>query len=299
MNKKYRNNHGVSLITLVVTIVVIIILAGITIYYGLNQNIDKTSEAMALNEIFEVSEAVAQRRLMKRLNESKYPAVGNELTDSSAETVDGIEYGSGWYLIDSNSSAALNLENINGKYLINYDTGEVVSVSPIYYQDHELYTASAIREIVGSASTILASNMYNQLKGVNRPILVTGMIPVRSENGKWIVTNADDEKWYDYSAETKAWANVMLTDDIVISGYTNDQIRNAKLSDLEGLEVTTTGSMFVWIPRYTSNSDGEVVYSNLTNDYLESGYSLSEAFTSGITELTGIWLSKYDAEYGS
>lgn len=147
---KYKRNHrGVSLITLVVTIMVIIILAGVTINYGLNQNIDKTSETLNINEIFDVSESVAQRSLMNRLDSSRYALVGTPLTTS--KTVNKVTYGDGWYELNSSNYSELSLENIKGKYLINYDTGEVVSLSPIYYQNKEYYTASSIKEALGNS----------------------------------------------------------------------------------------------------------------------------------------------------
>ena len=71
-----KMEHGISLISLIVTIVVIIILAGISIYTGIGDNIDQTSNTMDYNEIFEVSEAVAQRALFNRLNKDVYLLIG-------------------------------------------------------------------------------------------------------------------------------------------------------------------------------------------------------------------------------
>ena len=76
---------------------------------------------------------------------------------------------------------------------------------------------------------------YNQVKGVNHPILFTGMTPIKwDENNNEINTTENDPSWYDY--DNKKWAN-------------------AKSQD---------GSYWVWIPRYaykietcyhTSNAD--------------------------------------------
>ena len=62
---------------------------------------------------------------------------------------------------------------------------------------------------------------YNEEKGVNHPVLFTGMTPVKwDENNDEINTTEDDPDWYDY--DEKRWAN-------------------AKSKD---------GSYWVWIPRY-------------------------------------------------
>ena len=62
---------------------------------------------------------------------------------------------------------------------------------------------------------------YNEIKGVNHPILFTGMTPIKwDENNNEIETIESDLDWYDY--DNKKWAN-------------------AKSAD---------GSYWVWIPRY-------------------------------------------------
>ena len=62
---------------------------------------------------------------------------------------------------------------------------------------------------------------YNPEKGVNHPVLFTGMTPVKwDEDNKEIETTEDDPDWFDY--DEKRWAN-------------------AKSAD---------GSYWVWIPRY-------------------------------------------------
>lgn len=97
------------------------------------------------------------------------------------------------------------------------------------------------------------------------------------------------------------WANVMLMDEIEIAGMTNEDVRKASLSELEGKVVTNEGSMYVWIPRYSRGlvgSETKVVYSKLTDDYFEGAANdVSGAFEDNGIELTGIWVSKYDAGY--
>ena len=291
-------NSGVSLISLTITIVIIIILAGVTIYYGINKNIDTTSEVLNYTEVFDVSEAVSQRALMNRIDPDKYKLIGTPVTSTEKGYVeiDEHRYTDGWYSLTKAEANELNLEGIKGDYIVNYDTGEVVSKKPLYLDNKTLYVASEIKEVIGGGSSIVSPDMYDSLRGVNKPYMISGMIPVKNINGKWIVTNANDPNWYDYSAGKSAWANVMLLDEITISGYTNDEVRKASLSSLEGREVTNSGSMFVWIPRFTINSANKVTYSYLLTDYTD-GYTLPSVFTHGTTELTGIWISKYDAEY--
>lgn len=149
----------------------------------------------------------------------------------------------------------------------------------------------------------------------NSPELTSGMVPVIYENGYWKkLSNDQIGKWYDY-AEGK-WANIMLSDGLV--------------ADSEG-KITTMGSMFVWIPRYsyqiTSNyhNGGTGISGNINIKFLkdltyvttdetttkmvnatgQNNWNVHPAFTDGSEndyanggwdrELTGFWVAKFEA----
>ncbi len=288
-----KGNKGISLIALVITIVIMIVLAGVTIYYGVQKNIDTAYESDRYTEMMNVSEAIKQRALTNRIDPTRYKYVGTPLTTSSAKVVNNITYADGWYLLTPTQTAELSLESIEKEYIVNYLTGEVVSLEPVIVDEKEYYSSNDLKEVVGDEETEISDDMYDVNKGVNKPVLLKGMIPVRNVNGKWIVTNADDNRWYDYLAENKVWANVMLSDEVTIEGYTNEDIKKSSLAELDGREIETNGSMLVWLPRCTTNGSS-VVYSKLLQDYTDEGYTLDSTFASDSS--TGIWISKYDAE---
>ena len=146
----------------------------------------------------------------------------------------------------------------------------------------------------------------------NAPALKTGMTPIKfneetaSKKGEAVKTTKEDKDWYSY--ENKKWANAETKD----------------------------GSMWVWIPRYAyrinSNSQTtDVVFLTGTSDnyYDEqgkvqtakrckskdekidtsTGYTVHPAFTNETSieyrnggwdkELTGIWVSKFEAAYAT
>lgn len=290
-----KRNNGVSLITLVITIVVMLILISISIYYGFNKNIIKSSEANRYTEIINLSEAISQRALFNRTNPDRFPIIGEKLTSANTKTINDIVYGEGWYYVTAEDSTSLNLESVNGNYIVNYTTGEVIATNPIMYNNQTYYSSLEIKKaVLGENQAVVSSGMFDEQKSVNKPILVDGMIPVKNVAGKWIITNQEDSEWYDYSSENKIWANVMMLDEISVTDMTNEQIRLLQnpISELSGKEVTSNGSMFVWLPRFSSNGTS-IVYSKLLEDYLEDGYALHSAFTN--SALSGIWISKYDA----
>ena len=47
-----RNNKGISIMSLIITIIVIIIIASTTIYYGLTKNMEKATETQVLYDAY-------------------------------------------------------------------------------------------------------------------------------------------------------------------------------------------------------------------------------------------------------
>ena len=138
---------------------------------------------------------------------------------------------------------------------------------------------------------------------VNKPKLMTGMTAIKfneptgdekAKEGSTVKTTDTDTAWYDYDA--KKWANAQTQD----------------------------GSMWVWIPRFaykvnSSTKTFDVVFlKDTTNTYLDNGtekdaekegYIVHPAFKNESStgyenggwdkELTGIWVSKFEAGYAT
>ena len=138
---------------------------------------------------------------------------------------------------------------------------------------------------------------------VNKPKLMTGMAAIKfidptgdekANEGSIVKTTDTDTAWYDYDA--KKWANAQTQD----------------------------GSMWVWIPRFaykinSSNKTFDVVFlKDSTNTYLDNGtekdaekegYIVHPAFKNESStgyenggwdkDLTGIWVSKFEAGFAS
>ncbi len=115
---------------------------------------------------------------------------------------------------------------------------------------------------------------WNATKGVNKPKLVAGMTPIKWSGSTVITTTETDTAWYDYP--NKIWANARTAD----------------------------GSMWVWIPRYEyriptpHTSTPQTILVNFKQNLdttATSGYRVHPAFTFGSTQLTGIWVAKFEA----
>jgi len=143
---------------------------------------------------------------------------------------------------------------------------------------------------------------------VNSPKLEEGMTPVVWDETaqKWKQVDKNSGEWYNYSSDTRKWANIMLQDGLAIdsNGY-----------------VTSMGSMFVWVPRYmyqietlyhtASKGRGGIINIKflkgnstiptdnvniiVTNASGQGNWNIHPAFQYGDKEITGIWVAKFEA----
>ena len=151
----------------------------------------------------------------------------------------------------------------------------------------------------------------------NPPELYAGMIPVYFNNGKTMVADTSSE-WYNY--ENHQWANAVL-----VSNPT-DYFENGEIKASKKNTEITSGIIqyYVWIPRYEyvlfsnatnldymingGNTDEQMVDvsfvgKNVTNDpnksqknsYYKGELYVHPAFTFGNTELSGIWVGKFES----
>jgi len=346
MKNPLKNQKGISLLALIITIIVIIILAGIALTTGINNNVENTVKAKLAQEYGEVKELVTQRGKEHRLSSETY-SYNNLIKDyfygvpgesgDKTEVIDGITYSNGsthhnvlvnnivysdgYYLLDEDSFDRMGLSGVTHKYIANFETGDVILAEPVIIGDSVVYTLDdLLSKTTGNDN--LGVEKYNEEKKVNAPVLFVGMIPVKIESGKWVVTKEDDPEWYDYTISNNGpirYANVMLLDGLELEEdgssniINNEKVRTMTRESMVGKYVHSKGSMFIWIPRYTYKGT-EIVYSKLTQDYTYNGFVKSPAFykgeyqggtpnndnggyIAGGKELTGYWISKYQAGY--
>lgn len=90
--------------------------------------------------------------------------------------------------------------------------------------------------------------------------------------------------WYDY--DSKKWANIVVSNTPIEVGS-----KVNSLSEIKDLTV------WVWVPRYEYRVDGSVSVVFLPKGgSADSGYSIPDAFKFDNSELSGIWVGKYEIE---
>ncbi len=139
-----ENNRGVTLIALAITIIVLLIISGITIIAG-SYNAERTKDNKLLSEIIMVQNAVLQRKTKADLINGHYPgqklteigidideiitrlnseiATGNEPVEKKDNNKDN------YYLLSNENGGIkeLNIKKAEDEYIVNYVTGEVIN----------------------------------------------------------------------------------------------------------------------------------------------------------------------------
>ncbi len=139
-----KDEKGITMVALVMTIIVMLILAGITINLGKN-GIKESKENAMLSEVGMIQNAVLQRKTKVDLTSEEYPGQNlddaginldnliseiNSKKSSEEESVTRKDAENTDYYLLSNSNNGLQelgITNAEDEYIVNYKTGEVIN----------------------------------------------------------------------------------------------------------------------------------------------------------------------------
>lgn len=141
--KVLKNEKGITLLALVITMIILMILVGITINIGKNGITESREDAM-LSELGIVQNAILQRKTKADLTGENYP--GETITEANInleETIEEINNrtsgeeeisrkdrdDSHYYFLSTENGGleALGITNSEDAYIVNYETGEVIN----------------------------------------------------------------------------------------------------------------------------------------------------------------------------
>lgn len=138
-----KNEKGITLIALVVTILVLLILAAITINVG-KQNIKDAREDTLLSELGMVQNAVLQRKTKVEITYEAYPGdkvdiatVNSIIAEINSQQIgeniklkdNSVGKENNYYLLTASNNGLNNLgiTKSENEYIVNYETGEVIN----------------------------------------------------------------------------------------------------------------------------------------------------------------------------
>ena len=299
MKVEKSKNRGITLIALVITIVVLLILAGVTIatLTGKNGILTRATEAKGQTEIGEEKEAIGL-------------AFNGVMADSLGE---GVEAGKLQDELRNNGYKNVTANNNeNGTITVRFpNTGRSYLVD-----NNGNITEAGTGEVTPPATTGKTDGSFDTVKGVNTPKLKDNMQLVVYNNGNWVKDTTKSA--YKYEAQTGATD----TYNEETGEYGTSHWANAELD----------GNYYVWIPRYAYRIDKSTQYTSqsgtsykidvkfligTTDQYYGDNGELKEAkiatnadeisaegntdyyvhpaFTFGDTPLEGLWIGKYES----
>ena len=133
-----RRNDGITIITLVITIVLLLIISGISIT-GTLRGHEKTEETLQISELNMIQHAILERYTKAQLTNETLPGenigmdqvqaiiseINQFLDENERITLKGSEYKK----LSKNDLRSLGIKKEKDIYIVNYKTGEVINSS--------------------------------------------------------------------------------------------------------------------------------------------------------------------------
>ena len=284
---KCKNQKGITLIALVITIIVTIIIASIAVVSGL----DTARKARYFESVAELKTMQTEVNLMYQKykdGDSDYlekgSAISTSLKTADDESVQELStaafndlevanenrtkyrYFSSSYLKDE-----MKIEGIKDDFLVDVQDRDVILLQGIDYNGTIYYSLSQVEnstynvEYTGDGIEPISNEPNSDAVNIEVP-KVSGqeMIPIVWDSRKLAWVKADVRwnetlarweqasnsyyKWYDYSKNEKRWANVAT----VVENGSNTRDYYKQASSGTEILMDDISSMYVWIPRFAS-----------------------------------------------
>lgn len=143
-----KSNKGITLISLVITMIILLVLGGISLTVG-NNMIKESKDKKLVSELNMVQHAILEQYAKyKTTKDTSYIKVGNkmELSDvkNIANTI-GVELvnipdsysNKDYYKLDKLSLLRIGIENTEDEYIVNYVSGEVINNTKKHTNDNK------------------------------------------------------------------------------------------------------------------------------------------------------------------
>ena len=312
--RKLKQNKGITLIALVVTIVIMLILAGVSIVAIFSDNglIERTKKSVFVSQMKKYTEDITMFISDKQIEDENYSiSVGLQGQQGITTVLPNIKSDYENEVIVQNNKTYYFYTNNKKRVKWCFEAGIPVWGYNSYQDfvdknggdkdDGKKDDEQSNIEQPETGDKVPEASTYKKVGDVfmqtpdlsNMEKQATYYVTYDDEGNQSIYGRIDrvdaPANWYDYSSSQKRYANI----------------------------VTVTGNQvayWVWIPRYSyitnqSSKEVDARFISTSNEYkkedgttenLAENYKIPEAFTFGGQELAGYWMSKYEVnENGS
>lgn len=264
-----KNNKGISLITLLVTVIVIIIISSMSIYNGVNL-IKDAKRKDAEDRLKAICSAVFKDDTFLDFNDENM----HELTEEDFDYMDLLKY------YDTDYSIVI-------KKLESGDSNQKKITYEFTMQEKDSTT-----QYIYSGDYIMTAEKYNynidfdEANGVNRPIITGDMIPIMSDGT--LVDDVYKDNWYSYKKGSTNFAKIKTLDDRVFVwiprfAYNIQSFYNGRISKM----VPSTAISIVFLRETTDYM--------VNDEVMPQNYKIHPAFSVNGVEYSGIWVEQKEA----
>ena len=311
--RKLKQNKGITLIALVVTIVIMLILAGVSIVAIFSDNglIERTKKSVFISQMKKYTEDITMFISDKQIEDENYSiSVGLQGQQGIKTVLPNIKSDYENEVIVQNNKTYYFYTNNKKRVKWCFEAGIPVWGYNSYQDfidknggdkdDGKKDDEQSNIEQPETGNKVPEASTYKKVGDVfmqtpdlsNMEKQATYYVTYDDEGNQSIYGRIDrvdtPANWYDYSSSQKRYANI----------------------------VTVTGNQvayWVWIPRYSyitnqSSKEVDARFISTSNEYkkedgttenLAENYQIPEAFTFGGQELAGYWMSKYEVSDGA
>ncbi len=177
-----RKQNGMSYITLVLWVLLIIVIGVISVKLLLNESKNRKIENI-ITDMLLVQGKIKVISQENEMNEEENPLIGKKLSenledekikkiiDNKVINVEG-ESLEQYYIIDAETIKTLNLEdNLDGEYyIVNYETYEIIYSKGIEYENEMHYTLTQLLEHREKEEIIAEKNILENIETVNKEV---------------------------------------------------------------------------------------------------------------------------------
>lgn len=158
-----KKENGITLISLVITVLVMLILAGIATTAGLDsiQNTKKTSMITQLEMIQEKVDTIYEKNKLNKENSTYYNSLGQDISkvsESKLTQLLGDTPKDEYRYFKVEDLEQLDLDNITQEVIINFNTRDVVSLTGISVDQNIYYRLKDIPNYGGNAINYIDKN---------------------------------------------------------------------------------------------------------------------------------------------
>lgn len=137
--KLQKKQEGITMVTLVVTVVVLLIISGIGVNFGIDA-IKTSKDNKLTSELMIVQHAILEQYTKYKTTKDVTYLVGNKMTKEEVSTITsslGITLASipdtysnkDYYKLDKASLLEIGISNTDDEYIVNYISGEVINIT--------------------------------------------------------------------------------------------------------------------------------------------------------------------------